>query len=268
MIGTRSFGALQGGGNAIDVPVAALAGLSIAFLAFAAPADILADLVSSSGLPSILSAAQPPLGLKARIGIGAAGALIAFTLAFILLRWLDRFGSREPVRSRAVVMPEREIPIPRHRRRDHHPDAPERAPLHATYELGEPALDPWPEPQSGPKRESERVPHAESEPQGAPEPTPQWTPEPVPQWLSTPEPPAAAAPEPQWTPAPEPQASIEPKTHWPSGPDPHAEPIARPGPVIELEADPVENAWRLSRPYDPIVREKHPSASGLAATGG
>src|SRR5688572_1097829 len=100
MIGTRSFGALQGG-SAIDVPVAALAGLSMAFLAFAAPADLLADLIGSSGLPAILPAAQPPLGLKARIGIGAVAALIVFALAFILLRWLDRFGSRAPEPARA-----------------------------------------------------------------------------------------------------------------------------------------------------------------------
>jgi hypothetical protein len=80
------------GRNALDLPVAALAALAVAFVAFAMPADLLTNLVGASGLPSVLGAAEPPLGLKARAGVGAAGALAAFGLVFVLLRLLDRSG--------------------------------------------------------------------------------------------------------------------------------------------------------------------------------
>lgn len=126
------------GRYALDVPVAALAGLSIAFLAFAAPPDLLSGLVESTGLSSILTAAQPPLGLKARLGIGAAGAVTVFAIAFLLLRWLDRMGSGTAGDRREPVQAADEPEVPRLRRRDFHPDAPPRPPLMATWDLGEP----------------------------------------------------------------------------------------------------------------------------------
>ena len=126
---------LRGGdGNALDAPVAALAGLSVAFLAFAAPADIIADLVAGTGLASVIPAAEPPLGMKARFLLGASGALATFGLVFLLLRWLDRVGSSEE-RTRS---PGEEREAPRLRRRDIHPDAPPRPPLYAGADLGEP----------------------------------------------------------------------------------------------------------------------------------
>ncbi|WP_129793033.1 hypothetical protein [Sphingosinicella sp. CPCC 101087] len=126
---------LTGGGRyALDVPVAAFAGLSVAFLVFAMPDDLLAELIASTGLASLLPAAEPPLGLKARIGIGAAGAMAVFAAAFLTLRWLDRLGSRPAEPSQ----PGDERETPRLRRRDLHPDAPPRPPIMATYELGEP----------------------------------------------------------------------------------------------------------------------------------
>ena len=140
MIATRSIAtALSSGGRyALDVPVAALAGLSVAFLAFAAPADFLSDLVRSLGLSAVVPAAEPPLGVKARFGLGAAGAVAVFTIAFLLLRWLDRLGAepREPApaEAREPGAPE----TPRLRRRDFHPDAPPRPPILATWDLGEP----------------------------------------------------------------------------------------------------------------------------------
>ena len=136
-------GAMRGvGRNALDLPVAALAGLSVAFVAFAAPGDILAQLVGASGLPSLLSAAEPPLGMKARIGIAAAGAVAVFAAVFFLLRLLDRFGGGE-------AEPEFEPAEPRLRRRDFHPDAPVRRPLSAALDLGEPEqkLEPELEPE-------------------------------------------------------------------------------------------------------------------------
>ena len=66
------------GRNAIDLPVAGFAAVALAFLAFAMPGDLLTELVGASGLPSILSAAEPPLGYKARVGVGLIGAALVF----------------------------------------------------------------------------------------------------------------------------------------------------------------------------------------------
>ena len=83
------------GRNAFDLPVAALAGLAAAVIAFAMPADLLGRLVSATGLPHLLAAAEPPLGLKARAGIGIVGAAAAFGLVYMLMRLLDGAGRRE-----------------------------------------------------------------------------------------------------------------------------------------------------------------------------
>jgi len=129
------------GRNALDLPVAALAGLAVAFVAFAMPGDLLTGLVNASGLPAILAAAEPPLGFKARTGVGLAGGLAAFGFVFALLRLIDRTGLERPQRE-AVV----ETDMPRLRRRDAHPDAPVRRPISAARDLGEPAPPPQPAP--------------------------------------------------------------------------------------------------------------------------
>jgi hypothetical protein len=144
------------GRSALDLPVAALAAVAAAFAAFAMPGDLLTGLVEASGLPSLLSAAAPPLGLKARLGVGLIGAAGAFAIVFALLRLLDRSGlepRRAPKPRRPVI--ELDQPIedeaPRLRRRDFHPDAPARRPISAVRDLGEPAppqppvAAPWPE---------------------------------------------------------------------------------------------------------------------------
>ncbi len=130
---SRPFSALRSERNALDLPVAALAGLAVAFAAFAIPADVLAELVGASGLPNLLEAAQPPLGTTARIAVAAAGSITVFAAAFLLLRWLDRFAV-SPARPTLAADPK-----PRLRKRDAHPDAPARVPLSAIRELGEPA---------------------------------------------------------------------------------------------------------------------------------
>ena len=137
MFASRSIAAFRGGRNSLDLPVAALAGLAVAFVAFAAPADLLAGLVGASGLPALIPAAEPPLGLKARVGLGAGGGLIVFAVAFVVLRWLDRFGARRAEQAEEAA----ELEMPRLRRRDIHPDAPARMPLLAVHELGEPELE-------------------------------------------------------------------------------------------------------------------------------
>ena len=177
---SRSFAALhKSGRRTLDVPVAALAGLSVAVVAFAMPGDLLAGLVRASGLPSILSAAEPPLGFKARIGLGAAGAVAIFVVTFLLLRWLENFGGgRRAARREEEEELTLEVEAPRLRRRDIHPDAPARPPLLAAHELGEPdldfeppAVDPyaaWPAPAPAPAPE----PPAAVQPAPAPEPKP------------------------------------------------------------------------------------------------
>ena len=138
MIVSRPFqDALRGvGRNALDFPVAALAALAAIFIAFALPADLLAELIGASGLPSLIAAAEPPLGLTARIAIGLAGALATFGLVVLLLRLLDRSGLDTP---RAARMPVSDDEAPKLRRRDAHPDAPGRRPISAARDLGEPA---------------------------------------------------------------------------------------------------------------------------------
>ncbi|HYI64033.1 MAG TPA: hypothetical protein VEW71_04025 [Allosphingosinicella sp.] len=165
------------GRNALDLPVAGLAALAALFVAFALPADLLADLIAASGLPSVLPAAQPPLGLTARIAIGAVGAGATFGLILLLLRLLDRSGL-EPRRARAA---EPQDETPKLRRRDFHPDAPVPRPISAARDLGEPAP---------PARPGDK--------------TPLWLAEPAPE-----APVEAAAPEPALEPEPAP-VEIEP----------------------------------------------------------
>ena len=179
MFGSRALAGNRGsgGGKSLDVPVAALAGLAVAFLAFAMPAGLLADMVVASGLPNLIAAAEPPLGFKARIGVGAAGAVVVFSITFLVLRWLDGFGAR---RAEAADDDVFRAEAPRLRRRDYHPDAPARQPLQV-HELGEPDLvldqvapaprplrkepvlsnpDPvWSEPPAPPAPEPEPEPH-------------------------------------------------------------------------------------------------------------
>ena len=144
------------GRNALDLPVAALAALAVAFVAFAMPSDLLTELVGASGLPSLLPAAEPPLGFKARIGVGLAGArrhvrpgLRAASAARSHRARLVR-GQRAPAESEPAA--------PRPRRRDFHPDAPAPRPISAARDFGEPA-PPSPPPSGWP---------AAAEPEAAP----------------------------------------------------------------------------------------------------
>ncbi len=118
-------------GEKFDLSLAALAGLSAGFVLFAMPADIFAGLVAATGLPSVLSAAQPPLGTTARIAAAVFAAGAAFAGVFLLLRLLDRLGGGS---SETFVEEE----APRLRRRDFHPDAPATRPISAARDLGEP----------------------------------------------------------------------------------------------------------------------------------
>ena len=155
--------ALPAGRNTLDVPVAALAGLSVAFLAFAAPADLIAELAGATGLAGLLPA-EAPVGANARIFLGAAGAVLVFALAFLLLRWLDRFGAN---RARSAEEAAEEAEPPRLRRRDFHPDAPARRPILAAHEIPEPDLKVEPEAEPEPEPVMELL---DSEPEPEPQP--------------------------------------------------------------------------------------------------
>jgi hypothetical protein len=220
--------------SALDLPVAALAAVAAAFAAFAMPGDLMTGLVEASGLPNLLSAAAPPLGLKARIGVGLIGAAGAFGIVFFLLRLLDRSGlePRRAAKPRRAPKPSREVleldePVeeeaPRLRRRDFHPDAPARRPISAVRDLGEPAppqppvASPWPE---------------------APAPA-GWPEQPAPAaWQDRPEPAA-------W------QEQLEPETHHEA-----PEPIVPESPVIERQP-----AWLDDfQPQTPPESQAQPEA--------
>jgi len=100
------------------------------------PIDLFASLIDSTGLPLILSAAQPPLGSSARLAVMAAGAALSFISVSLLLNGLDGVGRR-----RTEIVPEPEWLAPRVRRADAHPDAPLRRPIFAGSDLGEPGED-------------------------------------------------------------------------------------------------------------------------------
>ncbi|MBO9711402.1 hypothetical protein [Sphingomonas sp.] len=122
----------------MNLPVAPLAGAAlggaVAAAALVLPAATLESVVSGSGLPSILAAAEPPLGMTARLAVaGGSGALVA------LVSW---FGLFLLLGTRGLSLGERQPGhVPVIRRADAHPDAPPRAPLLATRDLGTPFLE-------------------------------------------------------------------------------------------------------------------------------
>ncbi|HEX9932702.1 MAG TPA: hypothetical protein VGB08_07650 [Allosphingosinicella sp.] len=138
--------------GSIDFPLALLAGLSVGFVAFVMPADLLSRAVELSQLPSILSAAEPPLGNKARAALAAIAAGGTILAVFLLLRMLGRKAEAPRRREREAAEPEREFEAPRLRRSDVHPDAPARRPILAARELGEPTPSraPFPAPAPAP----------------------------------------------------------------------------------------------------------------------
>lgn len=145
------------GKASLDTAMAALAAASVGFVAFAMPDAVFADLVVASGLPSLLPAAEPPLGQSARLIFILLAAGGAFLLVRLMLRALgqqppraDKPAPAEAVetveaapmaggrRRSFVAAAEPEPEAPRIRRADAHPDAPSRRPLFAGSDLGEP----------------------------------------------------------------------------------------------------------------------------------
>ena len=120
-----------------DLGIAGFAAVAIGFAGFALPEWRLNQLLQVTGLPEILAAAQPPLGLKARLGAAAALAAFTFAAVYLLMRLLDRVPSRRNAEDYDNTIDAESLPI-RLRRADRHPDNPVRRPLIAGRELGEP----------------------------------------------------------------------------------------------------------------------------------
>lgn len=117
---------------------AGVIGLATAAMFALVPTALLGAMVADSGIPSIVAAAEPPLGTTARavliLSCGGGAALVAWFALFLL------FGTRSIVLQRAGDAEEGEE-APVLRRADAHPDAPARRPLFANSELGTPFLD-------------------------------------------------------------------------------------------------------------------------------
>lgn len=123
----------------LTVPIAALvagaAALAIAAAVLAMPGTVLEGMVLDSGIAAFLTAAEPPLGVTARIAIavaaaGAIGGVLWFGLHLLI-------GDR----GLTIRLPRRAASGPRVRRADAHPDAPPRRPVFAHRDLGTPFLD-------------------------------------------------------------------------------------------------------------------------------
>lgn len=128
------------------VPVAPLGGAALGLMtaiAFALiPGEILDRLVLRSGIAAIIAAAEPPLGMTARIvlalmGGGTITLLVWFALFLVL-------GSRTLMLGGDVAAqadPDTGDDVPVLRRADAHPDAPSRRPVFANRDLGTPFLE-------------------------------------------------------------------------------------------------------------------------------
>ena len=103
----------------------AVAALAVVLLFVALPATVLEDWVWRSGLPSLIGAAEPPLGTTARTVLALVGGALAGAVTWSALFLL--FGPGGLLAPRAASSDG----VPVLRRADAHPDAPARRPLSA-----------------------------------------------------------------------------------------------------------------------------------------
>lgn len=117
-----------------QVPIVAIfTALTIALVIAWLPTWRIESVVAASGLPALLPAAAPPLGMTARVTLMLAAALLVAAPLGVGL-WLLLPAKR---RRRRRAAPEVSV-----RRADAHPDAPPRPPVRAARDLGKPFLDP------------------------------------------------------------------------------------------------------------------------------
>jgi hypothetical protein len=209
--------------RAFDAGLAALAGLSAGFVAFAMPDSLFSSLVETSRLPDFVAAAQPPLGDTARMAAAGSAFLFTFAAVWALMAALSRLpASRKPEA-------EPESKAPRLRRADAHPDAPARRPLLAR-DLGEPLdLEDFPEAAADAEPDSTESGHRPLPAFLVPQ-------DPQPEPVAQSEPGAESGetewsePEPLWTPSDPEWAEAEPE------PEVERQPEAQPAPIPQLAA--------------------------------
>jgi len=118
---------------------AAVLGCVFAVLVALIPGETLESMVIDSGIAAVLSAAEPPLGITARLAlmltVGAGVALFAWFGFYLIV------GSRSLSFAKQSEVMGKEDGVPVLRRADAHPDAPPRRPLFAARDLGTPFLD-------------------------------------------------------------------------------------------------------------------------------
>jgi hypothetical protein len=154
---------------------AAALGVAAGALPLIAPTGLIEAVVVRSHVGDLLHAAQPPLGMTARLTL-AAGFAVAMALFFVMLMTLlERDRRLRHRRARAARSADEDAPALR--RGDTHPDAPARRPLSAQdlpFELEVPL------PEETAPSEPEVVaepavvldPVADAQPASAPEPEP------------------------------------------------------------------------------------------------
>jgi hypothetical protein len=187
---SRTRKATGRGFAALDAGLALFAGGAAAFALFAMPQALFEGLVARSGLPSVLAAAEPPLGADARWAAVAGVGIVTAALVWTIMKALDRGRSApRPVNLEADDEPA--APAIRLRKADSHPDAPKPLPLLAGRDLGEPLdLEPFQAEEAAAAEEPELAP---VEPEPVPEPEPEVLPpflvaqEPEPESLAGPE---------------------------------------------------------------------------------
>ena len=130
--------------NLPKIPVAsAISGLIVAALILLTPNSWFEAFVVESGLPAAISAAEPPLGARARIVFALAAALLITIIAWGALSATVGRKMRQKVEARRIAEDDEFDPEVRARalrRGDAHPDAPYRRPIMAADDLGT-ALD-------------------------------------------------------------------------------------------------------------------------------
>ncbi len=128
------------------LPVALIGGAALGVttaIAFAlVPGDMLARAILRSGIPAVIAAAEPPLGITARIVLALAGggivALLGWFALFLVLGSRSLAVGGDPA---ADADPDTGETVPVLRRADAHPDAPSRRPVFANRDLGTPFLE-------------------------------------------------------------------------------------------------------------------------------
>jgi hypothetical protein len=184
---------------ALDAGLTLFAGAAAAFFTFAMPQDLFEGLVARTGLARFVAAARPPLGADARWAAVAAAGLVVAALVWSAMKALDRRASEPFVIDEPADAPRPE-PAIRLRKADAHPDAPARAPILASEELGEPL-------ELVPEQAVEW--HEEPEPAPAPEPVSE-APRPLPPFLVREAPEVAeSAAQPPFEPEAEPEPAPE-----------------------------------------------------------